>query len=196
MDKVVLIGDSIRMGYDRYVRCRLSGRAEVYYSSENSRMSSNLLRVAKDQIEKECELDEVTLIHFNVGLWDVLRIEGDGPHTPLPFYEDNLRRLVKRLRRVCPNAKLIFATSTPVLEDQFGSPDHFMRYNADIEAYNAAAVRIMEKLGVAVNDLYAVAKQLPREAHSDATHFYTELGKTAFGDAVTEAVLRAVDEEA
>ena len=193
MDKVFLIGDSIRAGYDRYVRGRLSGRAEVYYSSDNCRMSSNLLRFAKEQIEKECELDSVTLIHFNVGLWDVLRLDGDVPQTPLPFYEDNLRRLVRRLRKACPNAKLIFATNTPVLEDLYANPGKFFRYNAEIGQYNAAAIRVMAEMGVEVDDLHAVAAALPRQAHGgDPTHYYTPEGTKALGDAVTECILRAL----
>ncbi|MBO5010011.1 MAG: hypothetical protein J6D20_04860 [Clostridia bacterium] len=33
MKKVILIGDSIRMGYDKYVKEALDGVAEVWYSS-------------------------------------------------------------------------------------------------------------------------------------------------------------------
>lgn len=48
MKKIVLIGDSIRMGYDKYVKEALAGTAEVYYPSENCRYAQNVLRFAHD----------------------------------------------------------------------------------------------------------------------------------------------------
>lgn len=45
---------------------------------------------------------------------------------------------------------------------------NFKRYNEEIEAYNEAAVGIVKKYGFQVNDLYAVSKNLPAQARSDA----------------------------
>ena len=42
MKKVFLIGDSIRMGYDKYVAEQLAGEAEVAYSA-TTRSSPNTL---------------------------------------------------------------------------------------------------------------------------------------------------------
>ena len=44
MKKVLLIGDSIRQGYDRYVKMSLEGEAEVFYPEENCRFSVYVLR--------------------------------------------------------------------------------------------------------------------------------------------------------
>ena len=44
MKKILLLGDSIRMGYDKYVRESLDGVAEVYYDDENSRFAAYILR--------------------------------------------------------------------------------------------------------------------------------------------------------
>ena len=41
MKKVLLLGDSIRMGYDDYVKEILQGKCEVYYAAdENGRFSA------------------------------------------------------------------------------------------------------------------------------------------------------------
>ncbi len=179
------------MGYDRYVRDQLSGRAEVYYPEENCRFSGYVLRYAREWITKACEPETVTLVHFNCGLWDVVRLDGDGPLTPMAYYEDNLRRIVARLRLVCPNAKLVFATTTSVNEAGYNPPVRMM-YNAEIDEYNACARRVMEELHVPIDDLAPVSKALGLKAHSDEVHFYTPEGTKALGDAVTRSILSAL----
>ena len=41
MKKVVLLGDSIRMNYCKYVKSKLEGIAEVYYPDDNCRFAQN-----------------------------------------------------------------------------------------------------------------------------------------------------------
>ena len=83
MKTVFLMGDSIRMGYDRYVRDALADEAAVYYPSENCRFAQYTLRNAHDWIEKECQPECVDVVHWNAGLWDVARLFGDEPLTPI-----------------------------------------------------------------------------------------------------------------
>lgn len=188
MKTVFLMGDSIRMGYDRYVRDALAGEAAVYYPSENCRFAQYTLRNAHDWIEKECQPECVDVVHWNAGLWDVARLFGDESLTPIGQYASLLERIVLRIRKVCPNAAQIFALSTPIVEARYEQPERFMRYNAEIEAYNRAARETMERLGVPVNDLYAAACALPESAWSDPTHLHTPLGTQTLGDAVVNAI--------
>ena len=44
MKNIILIGDSIRMGYDRFVKFSLEDSANVYYPNENSRFAEYTLR--------------------------------------------------------------------------------------------------------------------------------------------------------
>ena len=44
MKKIVLIGDSIRMGYDKYVKEALEGVCEVFYPEENCKFAEYVLR--------------------------------------------------------------------------------------------------------------------------------------------------------
>ncbi|MDD6884386.1 MAG: hypothetical protein PUD50_11835 [Eubacteriales bacterium] len=192
MPKVFLVGDSVRMGYDRYVRDHFSGQAEVYYPADNCRFAQYVLRHFHEWVEKECDPKTVNVVHWNAGLWDTGRLFEDEPLTPLDAYVEMLRRVSQRIRVVCPGARQIFATSTPVVEAQYAQPERFFRYNADIVRYNQAACALMETLGVAVNDLHAVASRLPGSAWSDATHLYTETGTRALGEAVCAAIRAAL----
>ena len=102
-------------------------------------------------------------------------------------YADNLRRIVKRMRFLFPGAKIIFATSTPVIEEGY-IPDFEVRYNNDDEKYNAVAKEVMEQLGVRVNDLYALMDGRPDSLHSDQTHYYTAEATVLLGSQVNRVI--------
>ncbi|MBE6562057.1 MAG: SGNH/GDSL hydrolase family protein [Ruminococcaceae bacterium] len=174
MKKVLLIGDSIRKGYDKSVAHMLSSFAETYYPEENCRFASYTLRFIHEWPAK-CGVkpEEVDVVHWNTGLWDCLVLFDDGPHTPIAAYTECIERLCRRMKLVFPNAKCIFATSTPVDEEGWKEPSKWLRRNADIRAYNAAAAEIAKKYGMAVNDLFGLLENAPRDWHSDQTHFYT-----------------------
>ncbi|MBQ8441190.1 MAG: SGNH/GDSL hydrolase family protein, partial [Clostridia bacterium] len=110
MKKIVLIGDSIRMGYDKYVKEALDGVAEVYYPAENCRFSQYTLRFLHDWKKKGEWPDDVDLVHWNVGLWDVIELYDEGPISSPEHYAEMLRRINKRIRMLFPKAKVVFAT--------------------------------------------------------------------------------------
>ena len=190
MKNVLLIGDSIRRGYDKAVQGSLENRANVYFPEENCRFASYVLRYLHEYREL-AENGHIDVIHWNAGLWDCLRLFGEEPHTPVDIYAYYIERICIRIKKIFPDAKVIFATSTSV-QSELMSPD-FKRYNEDIEAYNAAAVQIVSKYGFAVNDLYAVSAALGAEAHSDAVHYYTPMGTKAFTEQVLSHLLAALD---
>lgn len=195
MKKIILIGDSIRMGYDRDVRDRLKDVAEVYFPNENCRFAQYVLRHAILWKENEKWPDDVDLIHWNAGLWDTCRVLGDEPLTPLPVYRDFVVRIHRNLRILFPNARIAFATSTPVHEAGYAIEhgNRAQRYNRDIEAYNAAAVEALTSLGESIDDLYSVMAKAPLSEHSDCTHFYTPLGTARIVEAVTRFLCTELD---
>ena len=191
MKNILLIGDSIRAGYDQYVKESFEGKANVYFPSENCRFAQYILR-SFNMWTEEINAGEYDVIHWNAGLWDTLRIYGDECLTPLDTYLEFLKRIQGRIERLYPNAKSIFATSTPVRESGF-IPDYEMRYNADVERYNAAAIETLSKRGVIINDLYALLKDTPDSYHSDQTHFYTAEATELIGGQVNSVICEALN---
>ncbi len=190
MKNVLLLGDSIRAGYDKSVAASLQGRAGVYFPQENCRFAAYLLRQLHEYKSLVPE-GKVDVLHWNAGLWDCLRIFGEEPQTPIEVYKYYIDRICVRIKKVFPEAKVIFATSTAVQTEKMDP--NFIRYNKEIEEYNAAAVEIVKSHGFEVNDLYAVSLTLPAEAHSDAVHYYTSEGTRVFTDAVLAHLLPALD---
>lgn len=187
----MLIGDSIRRGYDKYTRMSFEGVANVYYTEENCRFAAYVLRHLIDwKVNTGCP-EDVDCVHWNAGLWDCLILE-DGKHlTPIEVYADYIERVCNAIKRYFPKAKVIFATSTPVIEERFTGI--FKRLNKDIELYNKTAVDIVTKHGFEVNDLYSLVKGVPDEYYSDMTHLYTKEGTRKITDRVIKVLEDALD---
>ncbi len=185
LPRVLLLGDSISIGYTLGVRAALQGAANVHRPAENCGETARGLR----SLDKWLGTGKWDVIHFNFGLHDLKYLDAAGKYVPpdqgkqvapVAAYEANLRELVARLRRT--GAKLVFATTTPVPEKSQG------RVARDELAYNAAAVRVMRELGVAVNDLHAaVLPQLAAWQRPNNVHF-TAAGSAGLAAAVVAAV--------
>ena len=192
MKSVLLLGDSIRLGYERYVAAMLDGVAQVYTPGDvNNGMAQFVLRWVHEWKRRGVFPDDLQLVHWNAGLWDVLRIHGDDTLSPPEFYGDTLRRISERLRLIFPNAKQVFALSTWVQEDKYQG--EYKRFNSDIERFNQIAIEVLTPLGVEFNDLHTVAKTAPAECWSDVTHFNTVEGIRRMGGAVVDCICEKLD---
>ena len=203
MKNVFLIGDSIRFGaspnpsyqtsfspgYGVYVEEMLKDKVKVYAPDENCRFLQYTLRYIYDWTN-DLDCESIDVVHWNNGLWDVLRINGDEPLTPIDMYEAMLLRVYNSLKKVFPRAKIIFALSTSVIEE-WARPD-FFRFNSDIEKYNQVAKQILEPRGVIINDLYSVSAQLDSSLHSDWVHFNDE-GSKILARITCEKILEALE---
>ena len=198
MKNIVLFGDSICFGapeacppspgYGIYVKKKLEGRMGVYLPRENCRFAYYTLRYAHEWA-KDMPRDDVDVVHWNNGLWDVLRLFGDDPFTDLDSYGVALKRIYKRMRLLFPNAKVIFALSTSVKEE-WASRD-FFRCNRDIELYNEKAIEVLSEFQVEFNDLYSITRSFDDSMRSDWVH-YGDVGSSVLADAVIEKCLEVM----
>ena len=189
MKKIVLLGDSIRMQYDKYVKTALEGAAEVYYPPENCKFVQYIMRFIGDWKRDGNWPSDIDLVHWNVGLWDVIELDGEGPITSLEYYTEAIARVNRRLRRIFPSAKIVFATSTSVVERGYKSPN-FKRTNSIIEQFNEAAKAALANTDTIINDLYTKTLNIPEEFRSDMTHFNTPLGTEYMGKSVLSVICR------
>jgi hypothetical protein len=161
LPRVLLIGDSISIGYTVPVRDLLKGVASVHRIPENGGPTTRGLA----QLDEWLGTNQWDVIHFNWGLHD-LKLKSNGRHqVELDQYERNLERLLDRLQRT--GAALIWATTTPVPQGVKGP----QRDPADVPCYNEAARRVMDAAAVRINDLYAFTQprvarmQIPQNVH-------------------------------
>lgn len=199
LPRVLIIGDSISIGYTAGVRKKLKGIANVHRVPGNAgHTGMGLANLDKWLHEKNGSWD---LIHFNWGLWDLCyrhpeaknqgnrdKVNGTLTHTP-EVYADNLEAIVTRLEKT--GATLIFATTTPVPAGEAG------RKVGDDKVYNDAAIAVMQKHGVEINDLHAVAAgKMDRYGKKPGDVHFTADGNTALAEAVAKKVSEALHEAA
>jgi acyl-CoA thioesterase-1 len=161
LPRVLLIGDSISIGYTLPVRDLLKDKANVHRIPTNGGPTKN----GVTYIDKWLGKGHWDVIHFNWGIHD-LKFMPDGKRQVEPEdYEKNLRALVAKLKTT--GAKLIWATTTPIPEGELNPPRTFGK----VPEYNEIALRVMKENGVAVDDLNAaitphVAEmQNPKDVH-------------------------------
>lgn len=165
LPRVLLIGDSISVGYTEPVRSALAGKANVHRIPENG--GDTRRGLAKLPVWLGTGTWKV--IHFNFGLHDLKHLKDNQldlagePVATLDTYRANLEVLVEALKKT--GATLIWATTTPVPEGSAG------RLKGDDVRFNATALAVMNKHGLRVNDLYArvmpdlETHQLPNNVH-------------------------------
>src|SRR5438132_2577808 len=153
LPKVVLIGDSIRLGYAPLVAKRLEGKAKVLSPADNGGDSANVLKNLEEWLIRE----RPAVVHLNCGLHDLKLSKQTKQHqVDLPQYESNLKQIVARIQKETA-AALVFANTTPILDERHARRRaDFDRTEADVQRYNATAARVLRDVGVAVHDLHWV----------------------------------------
>ena len=163
LPRVLIIGDSISIGYTPYVAEMLKGKATVEHNEGNAQHTGTGL----ERIDQWVGTTKWDVIHFNWGLWDLCyrnqeaKVQGnrDKLHgtvtTSLEEYERNLEQLVDRLEE--SGATLIWAQTTVVPQGEPG------RIVGDDEKYNKVAAAVMKKHGIIIDDLYSLTKGFSRD---------------------------------
>ena len=180
LPNVLILGDSISIGYTLQVRHLLQGKANVYRPMSRDgkrRINCNGTIVGAKNVDSWLAAEpHWDVIHFNWGLHDLKHVKTPGTNTlsnnpkdptqaTLEEYSANLQVIVEKLKAT--DAKLIFATTTPVVP---GTLDP-LRIPETVVRYNEAAIKVMEANQVSVNDLYAFILphlaewQLPKNCH-------------------------------
>lgn len=165
LPRVLLIGDSISMGYTVPVRELLAGKANVHRIPENGGSTQTGL----DNLDKWIGKEKWDVIHFNWGLHDLKhwannKLDNAAPVVATPeVYEKNLRELVVKLKAT--RAKLIWANTTPVPAGTLG------RLAGDEKNYNKVAARVMKEAGIPTDDLCAAVVANPEWQLKKNVHF-------------------------
>ena len=182
LPNVLILGDSISIGYTLQVRELLKGKANVYrpVNKEGTRpVNCSGTTDGMKRCGATLKAEKWDVIHFNWGLHDLKHVKKAGTHdksndpnsptqVTVEEYEANLVKIIAELKKT--GAKLVFATTTPVVP---GTLNPLRTPEAPVE-YNKVALKLMEKHGIPVNDLYAYCLpnltkwQMPKNVHFKA----------------------------
>ena len=159
LPNVLVIGDSISIGYMLPLREQLHGVANVFRPNTNCGPTIRGL----EQLDSWLGDRQWDLIQWNHGLHDLKYMGPKGENlsdpndatshqqVPPKEYEENLHTLTKRLKQT--GAVIVFCETTPVPEGANG------RVVGDSKKYNAIAQRVMHDEQVAINNLFDFASE-------------------------------------
>jgi len=173
LPRVLIIGDSISMGYTLPLREALKGKANMHRALENCGPSTRGVANLEKWLNTGGS-DNWDVIQFNFGLHDVRHFADEENKKPVGAteghrqvleadYEKNLRTIVARLKKT--GAKLIWRNTTPVPEGSDG------RVPGDEVRYNEIAKKIMDENQIPIDDMYTFCLpklneiQLPKNVH-------------------------------
>ena len=193
LPRVLIIGDSISIGYTLPVREILKGIANVYRPPVNCASTNHGVNGIEDWLgDKKWDV-----IHFNWGLHDLKymgpngenlanpELESSKQQVPINDYVTNLVRLVERLKET--NAKLIWRNTTPVPNGAKG------RVVGDSKKYNDAAQEVMSKYSIDTNDLYDFAKNNWEKVGRKADVHFTSEGSKALAKLVAQSIKKKLE---
>jgi len=189
---VLLLGDSISIGYMLDTRRELTGVANTWRPAANCGPTTRGL----ESLDQWLDQRTWDVIHFNFGLHDLkfMGPEGQnlvdpdsrGAHRQVPIekYQANLRQIAERLKAT--GAQVIWCETTPVPEGAHG------RIAGDAKRYNEAAAKVIAEVGgITTNPLYEYAlmhaEQRPANVH------YTPAGSAKLAEQVAKTIRHALN---
>ena len=194
LPNVLLIGDSISMGYTLDVRRELKGKANVFRPATNCGPTTRGL----EQVDAWIGDRKWDVIHFNFGLHDLKYMGKNGENLATPGsegahqqvsidqYQDNIETIATRLKKT--GAKVIWRETTPVPEGSKG------RVPGDSAKYNAAAAEAVAKVGGIQTDPFFAFAESVSDTQRPANVHYTPQGSKQLGAHVAEVILKAINE--
>ena len=162
---LLVIGNSISIGYTPTVKGLLEGRANVYRIPENGGDTRKFLESHRNWLQGV----DWNLIHINIGLHDLKRLDGHGElnrdfervNSP-EQYRENLEKVFTILQQDA-DAVIVWATTTVIPEGSSG------RIPGDEILYNQVSMDVLKGFpDIFINDLHAYSlgiKSFQREAN-------------------------------
>jgi len=177
LPNVLLVGDSITRGYYPATEKEMSGVANVYLFATSCASGDPRL---PGQLRDYFNMMGLSfaVIHFNNGMhgWGYTEAQ----------YTAGLPGMIATLRAAEPQAKLVWANTTPVLHDSTTGEST----NARIDERNRLAAAVMSREGIATDDQHGLMLKYP-ELHNGDVHF-TEAGSALEAAQVAQWVRQAL----
>lgn len=185
LPRVLIVGDSISIGYTPRVRRLLDHTANVHRPTTNCRWSA----FGVEQVAAWVGESKWDVIHFNFGLWDWYGWSQEDKATP-ESYAKSLESIVVQLKKT--DAELIFALTTPPCV----GPERKVKIvitEQRAQEFNNAAIAVMKKHGVQINDLYAaIGKNRAKYQRGENDVHYTDQGRDVLADRVARSIRAAL----
>lgn len=191
--KVLILGDSVSMGYTRFAKEKLESIADVYRPDDNCGGTTKGVQFIDQWLKINGGNWDV--IHFNFGLHDLKHVDpktglnsinpNDPQQADVKTYIQNLEAMIIKMKAT--GAQLIFATTTPYPKGTTPYRDPDMAV-----AYNKAALELCEKYDIKVDDLYSLVEHRLKELQRPLNVHFKPNGSKLLGYQVAESIIQVL----
>lgn len=172
LPRVLLVGDSITLGYQEKVRQKLKGVCYVDFISTSYAIDTKIYNTLISGFAAD---SDYSLIHFNHGL--------HGQHISKRTYKSKMKKL---LLKIAADTKIVLATSTVVYCE--GNTRLDKVWTKRLKERNDSVNELASELYFGIDDLYSASVSMSKDKRSlDGIH-YTEEGYEDFACAVTDCI--------
>lgn len=184
---IFLVGDSIRMGYCGYTEKYLKDVADVAYPDDNCRYTQYTYVCLSQWKNIFPDPSAVDCVYWNNGHWDIAHWDNDSePLNSIDDYCKMLVRIYEKLKKLFPNAKIVFGTTTPMNPDNVAWINQ--RTTEEIKLYNQAAIKALEGKDIYIDDAFALFEDKPSDYYIDYCHL-TEEGFELLGKHIGDFIM-------
>lgn len=169
---VLIIGDSISVGYTITIRTQLTNY-DVVHNPCNAMETTWTRSQINKWLDSRAQFEAIT---WNNGMWDI----ADWVQTTDYDYVSNLHYIAKKIK--AKTSRPLFILTTQVLP---GTPH---RVDANVFHKNQLAAQVMAQEGIPVLDLYSVSQGIPLYHVDPHDVHYTPAGYQILGNAVLSAL--------
>lgn len=194
--RILVIGDSISMGYRRYLSEHYQGRAYVDYwisplmfrltPEDVAGDDAKILRAWRGVLANG-PYNVITWNHATLHMWNPDKPERCQPET----YKVCMDKIVAHVQALAPQTRVLWVRCTPVVGRADGKPTLDTPTNKRLELFNRLSDEVMTARGVPLVDLYAVAAANLDKVESDGAH-WTPAGYRLMAQVLVAAIDRAL----
>lgn len=154
--RVLLLGDSITLGYSEMVRRNLENLADISYLATSRALDMEEYVEEIKYVVKDYQID---VVHINNGL--------HGWHLDIENYQRCLEHVIEEVKKMLPDTQIIWATTTQYYVEEF--PER----TEQVKERNRVSVELMNRLNIPVNPLYETTENR-RDLLTDGIHYQEE----------------------
>ena len=195
LPRILVIGDSISMGYRGFITKHFKDKAYVDYWVGGSWFDPSNVK-GEDSPVKRSFKNVLANGPYDVVSWNSMTLHMWGPNhpdrCPLDTCAENMESVVEYLKRIAPSAKFIWVRCTPITIPVEGGPSVIDERKSDgLVKRNAIVDGIVGRYGIPEVDLYALCGKNLDKASKDGVHWEAS-ASTLMADEICKEIEKAL----
>ncbi len=195
LPQILVVGDSISMGYRRHITAHFKGKAYVDYWVGGSWFDST---VKEDDFPALRAWDGVLSNGpYHVVSWNAMTLHMWTPlhanRCHVDRYPAQMTRVVEHVLRTAPDTKFLWVRCTPYTTPVEGGTSVIDEEKSErLVTFNALTDEIMKRYGIPTIDLYGLCERNLDKASKDGVHWSSDASKLMAEEIIAE-IEKALD---